>query len=91
MSETTTLPTKLLRTLLDLAVNTLDFGSGFWDTEDTTTARRVADLLGVDPTTVTPSNHRRNYLHPFVARSNGDRYCATCDELLEHAKHEEPE
>jgi hypothetical protein len=86
--ETTVVPTELLRTLLDLATNTLDFSSGYWDTEDTVAARRVAELLGVDPMTVTPAEHRRNYPHPFVARSKANYYCRTCDMPREHGAHE---
>jgi hypothetical protein len=56
--------------------------------EDTAAARRVAELLGVDPMAVTPGDQKRNYPHPFVPRSPSDFYCATCDELREHARHE---
>lgn len=49
-------PDMLLRTLLDIAVSSLDFGSGFWDQEDTDAARAVALLLNVCPNAATPSD-----------------------------------
>lgn len=53
-----------LRALLDLATGSMDFGSGFWDEEQTEIARKIADVLGVDPVLVTPSN--------FVCKYRGE-------------------
>lgn len=79
----------LLKNLFDLAVNSLNFGSGFWDHDDTIAARNVARLLGIDPMVGTPHKHKPNFLHPFVPRGKGDLYCLTCDQLREDGKHEE--
>lgn len=64
--EMVTLPREALRALFDLAVNSMNFGSGFWETADTDTARAVAVVLGLDPMEATPSNHRANYEHTHV-------------------------
>lgn len=54
-------PDLLLRTLLDIAVSSLDFGSGFWDQEDIDAARAVASLLNVCPQAATPGDMRGKY------------------------------
>lgn len=46
-NDTVAVPRVLLKTLYDLAVGSLDFGSGFWDEEDQTAAARVGALLGI--------------------------------------------
>ncbi len=56
--ETVTVPRAALQVLFDTAVSSMDFGSGFWDTENTAAAREVAVLLGVNPVLATPANHR---------------------------------
>ena len=45
-----------LRALLDLAVGSMDFGSGFLDNEQAEVLRKAAVVLGLDPLTVTPRN-----------------------------------
>lgn len=56
-----------LKVIFDLAVNSLNFGSGFWDQPEVDTARRLAVLLGLDPFKVaTPSEMKPNYPHAFV-------------------------
>lgn len=45
-----------LQALLDLAVSSLDFGSGFWDQDEALAARHAAELLGLCPNAVTPGN-----------------------------------
>lgn len=57
-----------LKTIFDLAVNSLDFGSGFWDQPEVDVARRLAEALGLDPfETATPREMKANYPHAFVA------------------------
>jgi hypothetical protein len=51
----------LIRHLLDLATESLDYGSGFMDNDDVETLRAAAVRVGVDPWTVTPDNHKPNY------------------------------
>ena len=50
-----------LRALLDTATMSLDFGSGFWDEEQTEVARKIARTLGIDPSVVTPPNMKGKY------------------------------
>lgn len=50
-----------LRALLDLATSSMDFGSGFWDEEQTEIARKIAGVLDVDPQLVTPYNFACKY------------------------------
>lgn len=45
-----------LRALLDVATGSMDFGSGFLDNEQVEVLRKVAEVLGVEPKVVTPSN-----------------------------------
>lgn len=45
------------RVCFDLAVASLDFASGFWDTEETGQMRHLARLLGIDPELATPRTH----------------------------------
>ncbi len=45
-----------LQALLDVAINSMDFGSGFWDQEDANAARWAAEALGLCPNAATPSN-----------------------------------
>lgn len=51
--------------MFDLIVGSLDYGSGFLDTDDVNTTRRVAVMLGRDPMDGTPSSQARNYVHDF--------------------------
>lgn len=41
-----------LRILFDLAINSLDFGSGWWDWEDKAAGQKIAIALGIDPESV---------------------------------------
>lgn len=52
-----------LRALLDVATSSMDFGSGFLDNEQVEVLRKIAEVLDVDPTIVTP--------HNFVCVYNG--------------------
>ncbi len=49
------------RAVFDVAVRSMDFGSGFLDDEEVSLLRRAARLLGVDPMEATPSNFRCKY------------------------------
>lgn len=86
---TTVVPTETLRALFDCAVNSMDFGSGFWDHEDTTAARAIAVLLGVDPWNATPRDHGVNYPHAFdTPDPDADwAYCRRCRQDRDHRCH----
>ena len=51
----------VLRALFDVAVSSMDFGSGFLDDEEVAYLREVAGILGVDPAEATPANFRCKY------------------------------
>lgn len=82
-------PAELLRNLFDLAVGSMDFGSGFFSTEDTHTTRTVAVMLGLDPMVGTPINHAKDYAHPFKERFPGrpDLGCEHCLGQPDHEAH----
>lgn len=45
-----------LRAVLDVATMSLDFGSGFLDSEQVVVLRRLAEIVGIDPRVATPAN-----------------------------------
>ncbi len=75
-------PRTVLQDIFDLAVGSMDFGSGFFDDEQTSATRAVAVLLGIDPMLGTPSNHRCKYIgtHEWYPASGplSDRWCRHC-------------
>lgn len=52
-----------LQALFDIAVGSMDFGSGFLDKEEVDVLRDVAELLGVNPSVGTPPEYRTKYPH----------------------------
>jgi hypothetical protein len=50
-----------LRGVLDIAVNSLDFGSGFLDNEQVEVMRTLAEQLGIPVNEVTPTEFRCAY------------------------------
>jgi len=83
MNEHIELPTEDLRALFDIATCSMDFSSGFLDTEEVNTLRRIAVLIGVDPMDATPYAFAAQYPHPHQSRPlvvgllgvNGCRHC----------------
>jgi len=55
-----------LKHLFDMAVGTMDFGSGFYNHEDVVFLRHVATLIGVDVKEATPDNFRASFAHDVV-------------------------
>lgn len=45
-----------VRALLDIIACSMDFGSGFLDTEQVVLLRRIAQVVGMDPEDLTPPN-----------------------------------
>lgn len=72
-----------VKQLFDLVVGSMDFGSGFLDTDDVNLLRRVAVHLGADPMVATPTEFTRTYPHapapypePRMAHLEGQcRHC----------------
>jgi hypothetical protein len=56
-----------LRALFDIATGSMDFGSGFLDSEEVVLLRRIAEMLGVDPMEGTPINFKASFAHEYVA------------------------
>jgi hypothetical protein len=57
-------PTSMLEQLLDMAISSMDYSSGFMTTDDVTTLRQCAEMLGVDPAKVTPHQMYRDFAVP---------------------------
>ncbi len=62
-----TVPTDDLRALFDIATSSLNFGSGFLDSDEVQVLRRTAVAIGVDPMAGTPKEFALRTAHPFVA------------------------
>jgi len=72
--------------LFDICVNSMDFGSGFLESDDIEVLRAVAVSLGVDALVATPSEFKRNYAHPYVMSRDGES-CVTCAGDKNNVKH----
>ena len=68
---------RLLRVVFDVAVHSMDFGSGFLDDEEVAALRDVAVILGTDPDEATPGNFRCQYRGHHAASVYLDRYMFT--------------
>jgi hypothetical protein len=75
-----TVPTEDLRALFDIAVGSLNFVSGFLDTDEVDVLRRVAVQIGVDPMAGTPKEFALRTAHAFVPDTEGwtDGPCKWC-------------
>lgn len=76
-----------LRMLYDLAVGSLDFGSGFWDIDDVEMAHRIAEVLGVDK--VTPYLPRKQVPHKPRPAAWAPKMCALCSRDVTDQIHQE--
>jgi len=65
---------RLLRIVFDVAVHSMDFGSGFLDDEEVAALREVAVVLGVDPAVATP----RNFTCKYRGHHAAGPYCPDC-------------
>ncbi len=77
---TVTVPTEDLRALFDIATSSLNFGSGFLDTDEVEVLRRTAVAIGVDPMAGTPREFALRTAHAFVPDTEGwlDGPCKWC-------------
>lgn len=89
-----------LNAIFDLAINSMDFGSGFWDNEDVEAVRGIAMVLGLNPMLATPHNFKRSYRHAWKGRNTsnyGSHHlarnpnlvtdCIVCGEDRDHPVH----
>lgn len=67
-----------VKALLDIATQSMDFGSGFLDDEEVETMRRIAAQVGVDPINVTPSSFTGKYFHSYRPSSPTTPRCYYC-------------
>jgi len=65
--EQITIPLETAQILFDALSTSLDFGSGFLDTDDVNALRDLAILIGVDPIQGTPVTFVKDYPHAFKA------------------------
>lgn len=88
MIDIVTIDRKLLQIAFDCAVNSMDFGSGFFDDEEVEGLRAIAVLLGVDPMVATPRNFickyekkHQPYDYPGISHANSN-ICARCQQMI---------
>lgn len=78
--------------LFDALVSSMDFGSGFLDTDTVNALRRLAVDLGVDPLVATPNEFRSQYPHPFTAGYDSEDRCGAssgrCGKLANNPIHD---
>lgn len=67
-------PDEDVRALLDIIATSMDFGSGFLETEQVVILRRVAHYVGMDPEALTP----RNMPHTFASGHKAHCGCGGC-------------
>lgn len=63
--ETITIPKEAAQRVFDALVSSLDFGSGFLETDDVTALRELAIAIGVDPNVGTPDEFKSQYRHAY--------------------------
>ncbi len=85
-------PTNDLKILFDALVTSMDFGSGFLDTEEVEALRNVAVLLGVDPTDATPTEFAAQHPHGVRQRTSSwppsDDLCGHCHRAVDDPIHQ---
>lgn len=98
MAETVEIELEHLKMLFDLICNSMDFGSGFLDTDDVTLLRGIAVIIGVDPMEATPSEFRKRIKHawrkpkanPWISATTGEpvkQPCYWCSKLRDDPIH----
>lgn len=76
MADITEIATEDLRALFDVAVGSMNFTSGFLDTEEVEVLQRAAVAIGVDPMVATPKEFATQYPHDFAPYRIDERVCA---------------
>lgn len=54
------------KAVLDIAVGSMNFGSGFLDRDEVASLRRLAEQIGIDPIIATPEAWRLQYAHVWT-------------------------
>jgi hypothetical protein len=63
--ETVTMSKDSAQRVFDALSNSMDFGSGFLESEDVLALRELARVIGVDPSIGTPDEFKRDFPHAF--------------------------
>jgi hypothetical protein len=79
--ETITIPKLTGQILFDTLATSLDFGSGFLDTEEVAALRGLAEAIGVDPAKATPDEFKRDYPHAFEGETDRTQIAWMCGAL----------
>lgn len=58
------------KALLDIAVTSMDWGSGFLDHDEVEALRKFSVQIGVDPMAATPDEWRSQYPHAWVPKEH---------------------
>lgn len=87
MPEMITLPKEQLQAIFDLAVNSMDFGSGFWGDDEVRAGRAIAVVLGVNPMAATPSTYSKRMAHVFEPAKHHTAWCHYCNETEDKSQH----
>lgn len=69
--EMITLPRDTVAKMFDIICESMDWGSGFLDTDEVITIREVAVMLGADVMEATPASQRAYFVHTFSPRIRG--------------------
>lgn len=77
-----TIEKRTLQIVFDVAVESLDFGSGFLDDEEVAGLRAVAEVLGVDPMLATPSNFKCKYTGLHERLTTRPDWCWRCRQTV---------
>lgn len=73
MTEMVTIPKDTAQRLFDALTGSMDFGSGFLESDDVEALRALAVAIGVDPATGTPSEFAAQYPHTFEGETDRQR------------------
>lgn len=87
MTDTTVIETEDLKAIFDLAVGSMNFGSGFLDGDEVAMLRRIAVVIGVDPWVATPRDFKHQFPHEFVMIGWNSVYCRECNRAVDHPSH----
>lgn len=81
--STVAVPLETALAVFDIAVGSMDFGSGFLDKEETDALRAYAELLGIDPMRGTSYNQKHNYCTEHDWEDWGTKRCKICGQRIE--------
>ena len=77
---------ELLQIVFDLVVNSMDFGSGFFDEDDVKATRELATIIGLDPMVGTPENMKCQFgaeHKPYPYGSGAQTTCMACHKVVD--------